>query len=109
MLGDTAVAVHPEAGRYKTLVGKTLMLPIQEKEIPLIADSAVEKEFGTGAVKVTPAHSIADFEIGERHKLPLVKVIDERGKMTKEAGICEGLNTQDCRVKIEEMLKDIGL
>ncbi|OGD31501.1 valine--tRNA ligase [Candidatus Azambacteria bacterium RIFCSPHIGHO2_02_FULL_52_12] len=109
MLGDTAVAVHPDDARYKTLVGKTLMLPIQEKEIPLIADSAVEKEFGTGAVKVTPAHSIADFEIGERHRLPLVKVIDERGKMTQESRICEGLNTQDCRVKVVETLKAAGL
>ncbi len=109
MLGDTAVAVHPDDARYKALVGKTLMLPILNREIPIVADSAVEKEFGTGAVKVTPAHSIADFEIGLRHKLPLIKIIDERGKMTQEAGICEGLNTQDCRAKVLETLKKEGL
>ncbi len=109
MLGDTAVAVHPEDARYKALVGKMVTLPIQEKEIPVIADSAVEKEFGTGAVKVTPGHSIADFEIGERHKLPVVKIIDERGNMTKASKICEGLGVDECRAKVVETLKGAGL
>jgi len=109
MLGDTAVAVHPDDERYKTLVGKTIALPIQEKSIPVVADSAVEKEFGTGAVKVTPGHSITDFEIGERHQLPVVKIIDERGKMTKASKICEGLNVNDCRQKVLDELKHLGL
>ncbi|MBI1754807.1 valine--tRNA ligase [Candidatus Azambacteria bacterium] len=109
MLGDAAVAVHPDDPRYKAFVGKTVLLPIQEKEIPVVADGAVEKEFGTGAVKVTPAHSITDSEIGERHKLPLVKIIGERGKMTAAAKICEGLNVEDCRTKVVGILKTTGL
>lgn len=109
MLGDTAVAVNPKDERYKDLIGKTVTLPIQEREIPIVADDAVDLEFGTGAVKVTPAHSIADFEIAERHKLPLEKIIDERGKMTAAAKICEGLNTSECREKVIVELEKLGL
>ena len=109
MLGDTAVAVNPKDERYKELIGKTVILPIQEREIPIVADNAIDQEFGTGAVKVTPAHSIADFETAERHKLPLEKIIDERGKMTAASKICEGLNTQDCREKVVAELEKLGL
>src|SRR3989344_258483 len=109
MLGDTAVAVNPDDERYEDLIVKTVMLPIQDKEIPIIADRAIDKEFGTGAVKVTPAHSIIDSEIGERHKLPAIKIINERGKMTAESKICDGLNIEDCRKKTVEELKSLGL
>ena len=108
MLGDTAVAVNPDDERYKDLIGKVVVLPIQDKEIPIVADRALDKEFGTGAVKVTPAHSIIDSEIGERHKLPAVKIINERGKMTAESKICDGLNVEDCRQKVVEELESLG-
>ena len=78
MLGDTAVAVHPEDERYANLVGKNVVLPIVNKEIPVIADTYVEMDFGTGVVKITPAHDPNDFEVGLRHDLPVVTVIDER-------------------------------
>ncbi len=110
MLGDAAVAVNPRDERYKNLIGKTVILPILNREIPVIADQAVDKDFGTGAVKVTPAHDFTDAEIGERHKLPVHKVIDERGKMTKEAGeICEELKVSECRKKVVEKLKELNL
>ncbi len=110
MLGDTAVAVNPQDARWKKFVGKMVLLPIQNREIPVIADHAVDAQFGTGAVKVTPAHSITDFEIKERHKLSLVKIINERGKMTSEAGVnFEGLNIEDARKKVVEMLNAAGL
>jgi len=109
MLGDTAVAVNPGDERYKKLIGKKILLPIQEREIPIVADDSVDLEFGTGAVKVTPAHSIADFEISERHGLPLEKIIDERGKMTAASKICDGLNTADCREKVVEELTKLDL
>src|SRR5690606_35654905 len=82
MLGDTAVAVHPKDKRYKNMVGKTVKLPLTEREIPIIADEAVEREFGTGAVKVTPAHDPTDFDIAERHDLPAIAVIGFDGKIT---------------------------
>ena len=108
MLGDTAVAVHPEDERYKDFVGKTLILPIVNREIPVISDEIVEKDFGTGAVKVTPAHDPNDFEIGKRHNLPFVKVINEKGIMTKDAGEnFEGLTREEAREKvINELEKD---
>lgn len=86
MLGDTAVAVNPKDKRYKKLVGKTVVLPLMGREIPVIADEAVDMAFGTGAVKVTPAHDPTDFDIGQRHKLPSIEVIGLEGRMTKEAG-----------------------
>ena len=100
MLGDTAVAVNPKDKRYKTFTGKTVILPIQDKEIPIVEDRAVDPEFGTGAVKVTPAHDLTDWEIKERHKLEVIKVIDERGKMTKDSKICQGLTVFECREKV---------
>jgi valyl-tRNA synthetase len=92
MLGDTAVAVHPEDDRYRTLIGKTVVLPILGRKIPIVADAAVEREFGTGAVKVTPAHDPLDYEIGLRHDLPMPSVIDFDGKMTSEAGPFAGMD-----------------
>ena len=84
MLGDTAVAVNPEDERYRSLVGESLLLPLTGREIPVIADEFVEPEFGTGAVKVTPAHDANDYEMGQRHSLPQVVVIDNQAKMTAE-------------------------
>ncbi len=110
MLGDTAVAVHPEDERYKDFVGKTLILPIVNREIPVISDEIVEKDFGTGAVKVTPAHDPNDFEIGKRHNLPFVKVINEKGIMTKDAGEnFEGLTREEAREKVINELEKDGL
>ncbi len=110
MLGDSAVAVNSKDERYKDFIGKTAILPIQNREIPIIADEAVEKEFGTGAVKVTPAHDFADAEIGERHNLKIIKVINEKGRMTDEAGeICVGLKIAECREKVLEKLKELNL
>lgn len=110
MLGDTAVAVNPKDKRYKELVGKTAILPIVGREIPIIADRAIEVDFGTGAVKITPAHDIFDFETAEKHKLPLVQVIDKFGKMTKEAGRgYEGLSTGEAREKVVAELQGLSL
>ena len=109
MLGDTAVAVNPRDKRYKKLVGEKIILPIQEKEIPVIVDSAVDPSFGTGVVKVTPAHDLTDWEIGQRHKLESRKVINEKGLMTKESKFCEGLSSLKCRERIIEELKKKGL
>ncbi len=107
MLGDTAVAINPKDERYKNLIGAIVILPIQNREIPIIADLVVDQKFGTGAVKVTPAHDLTDWEIKERHNLEAPQVIDERGKMTKEAKIYEGLTTLECRNKvIEELQKE---
>ena len=96
MLGDTGVAVHPDDERYKNLVGKTLILPLVNREIPLFADSYVDKDFGTGAVKVTPAHDPNDFEMGLRHNLEQIKVIDNVGKMIN-VGKYTGLDRYECR------------
>jgi valyl-tRNA synthetase len=110
MLGDAAVAVNPKDARYKDLIGQTAVLPIQNREIPIIADDSVDPAFGTGAVKVTPLHDFNDWEIGQRHGLLQYKIIDERGRMTKEAGpICEGLKSVECREKILEELGKLGL
>ena len=110
MLGDTAVAVNPNDERYKKLIGQTLILPITNREIPVISDDSVDKDFGTGAVKVTPAHSLADAETGQRHKLPFLVVINQYGKMTAEAGKdFEGLSTKDAREKAVEKLQQLNL
>ncbi len=110
MLGDSAVAVNPKDERYKELIGQNVLLPIQNRGIPIIADDLVEKEFGTGAVKVTPAHDFNDAQIGERNNLPIYKIIDERGKMTELSGsICEGLKILECRDKVIEKLKELNL
>ncbi len=109
MLGDTAVAVNPEDERYRDLIGKKIKLPLIGREIPIIADREVDPEFGTGAVKVTPAHDFADFEIARRHGLPFVKIMDEDGKMTKEAGPYAGLDRFEARERVIEDLKKQGL
>ena len=110
MLGDAAVAVNPKDERYKNLVGKIVVLPIQNREIPIIADRDVDPAFGTGAVKITPLHSMADWQIAQRHKLKGELVIDKRRKMTKAAGpICDGLNTQECREAVVAELKKQNL
>lgn len=108
MLGDTAVAVNPSDKRYKNLVGKKAVLPLLNREIAIVADKAVDPGFGTGAVKVTPAHNFTDWEISLRHKLPLIKIIGQEGKMTKESKICQGLSIKECREKILEKLKEKG-
>ena len=108
MLGDTAVAVNPKDRRFKGLIGKTLILPIMNREIPLIADDYVDPEFGTGALKITPAHDPNDFEIGRKHRLPEVRVIDTSGRMTKEARKYEGLDRYECRKRLLEDLRKKG-
>lgn len=106
MLGDTAVAVNPKDNRYKKLIGKQVILPIVKRKIPIVADSLVDKSFGTGAVKVTPAHDSVDFEIAENHGLDKIIVIDEKGKMSKKAGEqFEGLDRYEARKKIIDLLK----
>ncbi|WP_405117120.1 valine--tRNA ligase [Paenibacillus sp. FSL K6-1217] len=109
MLGDTAVAVHPADDRYKGLIGKTLILPITGREIPVIADEYVDKEFGSGAVKITPAHDPNDFEMGVRHNLPQINVMDEGGVMNEEAGAYQGLDRSECRKQIVADLKEQGV
>ncbi len=104
MLGDTAVAVNPHDPRYKAFIGQQVRLPLTGRRIPVIGDEYVEREFGTGALKVTPAHDFNDFELARKHDLPLVQVIAEDGKMTGEAGEYEGLDRNVCRKRI---LKDL--
>ncbi|MBV9084103.1 MAG: valine--tRNA ligase, partial [Acidobacteriaceae bacterium] len=106
MLGDTAVAVHPEDKRYQHLHGKTAILPIMNREIPVIADPIVDPKFGTGVVKVTPAHDPNDFDIGKRHALPFVKVIGEDARMTSAAGPYAGLDRFEARKRIVAALDD---
>lgn len=108
MLGDTAIAVHPDDERYQDLVGKTVILPLVDKEIPIIADSYVEREFGTGAVKITPAHDPNDFEVGNRHELPRVNVMNPDGSMNELAGKYAGMDRFEARKAIVADLKEIG-
>ncbi len=109
MLGDTAVAVHPEDERYKQLVGKKALLPLMNREIPIITDEIVDREFGTGAVKITPAHDPNDFEVGRRHGLPEIDVMTDDAKMSAAAGAYAGLDRFEARKKIVEDLKAQGL
>ncbi|WP_428321341.1 valine--tRNA ligase [Paenibacillus dendritiformis] len=109
MLGDTAVAVHPEDERYKHMIGKMLVLPIAGREIPIIADDYVDKEFGSGAVKITPAHDPNDFEMGLRHDLPQINVMDESGTMNEAAGSYQGLDRAECRKQIVKDLEAQGV
>jgi len=108
MLGDVAVAVHPEDERYRHLVGKTLVLPVVDREIPVIADDYVDPEFGTGAVKITPAHDPNDFEVGQRHNLPQLQVINKDAVMTGEAGKYQGLDRWECRKQLVRELDSKG-
>jgi valyl-tRNA synthetase len=109
MLGDTAVAVHPEDERYKHLIGKTVILPIVGREIPIVADDYVDPEFGSGAVKITPAHDPNDFELGLRHQLPQIVVMDETGTMNEQAGIYKGMDRFACRKQIIKDLSEQGV
>ena len=109
MLGDTAVAVHPEDERYRDLVGRTVVLPVLKRELPVIADEFVDPSFGTGAVKVTPAHDPNDFEMGQRHDLPQVSVIGEDGRMTAEAGPYAGRDRMEAREALVAELDAQGL
>jgi len=105
MLGDTAVAVNPEDERYTGIAGKRLKLPLAGREIPVIADAAVDRNFGTGAVKITPGHDFNDFELGRRHHLEQISVMDTRGNMNEEAGAYRGLSRDACRRRIVDDLK----
>jgi len=109
MLGDTAIAVNPKDKRYKDWIGTDVILPLMNRPIPVIGDAYVDLEFGTGALKITPAHDPNDFEIGQKHGLALVKVIGEDGAMTEEAGQYQGLDRFDARKKVLEDLKEQGL
>ncbi len=108
ILGDTAVAVNPDDERYKDLIGKKLILPLVGREIPIIADDYVEMDFGTGAVKITPAHDPNDFEIGERHNLEKIVVMNEDGTMNSKAGKYEGMDRYECRKRLVEDLDKEG-
>lgn len=105
MFGDTAVAVHPEDERFKDYIGKNVILPIINKAIPVIADDYVEREFGTGCVKITPSHDVNDFEMGQRHNLPHVVVMDDHGVMNENAGKYEGMERFECRKQVIEDLR----
>ncbi|MED4162815.1 valine--tRNA ligase [Halalkalibacterium halodurans] len=109
MLGDTAVAVHPEDERYQHLIGKMVKLPITGREIPIVADDYVDMEFGSGAVKITPAHDPNDFEIGNRHNLPRILVMNEDGTMNEKAGQYEGMDRFECRKQIVKDLQEQGV
>jgi len=109
MLGDTAVAVHPEDDRYKHLIGKTVKLPIIGREIPIVGDDYVDMEFGSGAVKITPAHDPNDFEIGNRHNLQRILVMNEDGTMNANAATYNGMDRFECRKQIVKDLQDAGV
>ncbi len=108
MLGDTAVAVHPEDERYKHLVGKNVILPLVNKEIPIIADEYVEMDFGTGVVKITPAHDPNDFEVGKRHDLPVINVMNEDGSINENGGKYAGMSGMEARKQIVKDLEEGG-
>ncbi|MDT2796594.1 valine--tRNA ligase [Enterococcus cecorum] len=108
MLGDTAVAVHPDDERYQHLIGKNVILPIVNKEIPVVADTYVDMEFGTGVVKITPAHDPNDFEVGNRHDLPRVNVMNEDGTMNELAGKYAGMDRFEARKAIVKELEELG-
>ena len=121
LLGDTAVAVHPEDKRYTALIGKVVLLPLTNREIPIIADAYVEKDFGSGAVKITPGHDPNDFAIGQRHKLEVITVLDSKGHMNENGGKYQGMDRTEARkqivadmdalgllIKIEDKLQNIG-
>ncbi len=109
MLGDTAVAVHPEDERYQALSCNEVILPLMDRRMPIIRDDYVDRSFGTGALKITPAHDPNDFEIGRRHNLPSIKVIGDDGAMTAEAGRFTGQDRFECRKAVVQALKDLAL
>ena len=109
MMGDTGVAVNPNDERYKDLVGKTCILPIMNREIPIVADDYVEMDFGTGCVKMTPAHDPNDFEVGLRHNLETIRVLDDNGVVNANGGKYEGMDRYECRKAVVADLKEMGL
>ena len=109
MMGDTGVAVNPKDERYKDLVGKTCILPIMNREIPIVADDYVEMDFGTGCVKMTPAHDPNDFEVGLRHNLEVIRVLDDNGRVNANGGKYEGMDRYECRKAVVADLEAMGL
>ena len=108
MFGDTAVAVNPKDKRYKHLIGKNVILPVVNKPIPVVGDGHADMEFGTGVVKITPAHDPNDFEVGLRHNLPVVRVMNDDGTMNALTGKYDGMDRYECRKKLVEELKELG-
>src|SRR5690606_12032290 len=100
MLGDTAVAVHPDDERYAALIGKNIVLPLTGRKIPIIADTYVDKEFGSGAVKITPAHDFNDYQMGLRHKLPMINILNKNGTLNAEAGVYQGATVTEARKRV---------
>lgn len=109
MLGDTAIAVHPDDDRYKDVVGKVCIVPFVDREIPIIADTYVDMEFGTGVVKITPAHDPNDFEVGERHNLPKINILNDDGTINENGGKFVGMDRYEARKQIVEELDEMGL
>ena len=109
MMGDTGVAVHPEDERYKHLVGKKVLLPIMNREIPIVADEYVEMDFGSGCVKMTPAHDPNDFEVGLRHNLETIRVLDDNGVVNAEGGMFEGMDRYEARKAVVAEMERLGL
>jgi len=109
MLGDSAVAIHPDDERYQHLVGKKIVLPLLQRTIPIIVDDFVDRNFGTGVVKITPAHDFSDFEVGKRHNLDFILIMDEKANINKNGGPYYGLYRYDARKKIVEDLEHAGL
>ncbi|MBQ7776159.1 MAG: valine--tRNA ligase [Lachnospiraceae bacterium] len=109
MLGDTAVAIHPEDERYQHLIGKSVMLPLMNRVIPIVTDTYVDREFGTGVVKITPAHDPNDFEVGKRHDLPIINVMNDDATINKNGGKFEGMGRYEARKAIVEELDALGL
>ncbi len=109
LLGDSAVAVHPDDERYRSLQGKKVILPLVGRELPIVFDTYVDKEFGSGALKVTPAHDFNDYDIGKRHQLEIVSVMGKDGRITRDGGVYSGLKFSEAREKIVEDLKTAGL
>lgn len=109
LFGDSAVAVNPADERYQDLIGQTVKLPLTDREIPIVADEHADPAYGTGAVKITPAHDYDDFEVGARHNLARIRVIDDEGKMTNCSENYNGLTTEECRKRVLKDLKDQGL
>ena len=108
MLGDTAIAVHPDDERYKDIVGKMVLLPLVNKEIPIVADAYVDKEFGTGAVKITPAHDPNDFEVGKRHNLPEINIMNDDATINELGGKYAGMERYEARKAIVKDLEEQG-
>jgi valyl-tRNA synthetase len=109
ILGDTAVAVHPEDERYKKYIGRMVLVPILNREIPVIADEYVDREFGTGALKITPGHDPHDYEIGEKHGLAMISMLDRAARVNENGGPYEGMDRFDCRKKLWADMKEAGL